>query len=74
MNTPNRWQSTAPANPHQPQPTTTLCLVVMMALTSTIILIQIQAAIHASTRDLLLVLAAGLLSLAEKNMPDQPES
>jgi hypothetical protein len=73
MNTPKRWQSTAPSSPQQPQPTTSLSLIVMMALSSTIILIQIQAALQASTRDLLLVVAAGLLALAEKNMPERPQ-
>jgi len=73
MNTPNRWQSTADPSPHQPRPANSLSLIVMMALSSTIILIQIQAAIQASTRDLLLVIAAGLLALAEKNMPERPQ-
>ncbi len=73
MNTRKRRQSTAESSPQQPRSTPSLSLVVMMALSFTIILIQVQAVTQGGARDLLPILAAGLLAAAGRSAPDHPE-
>jgi hypothetical protein len=56
-------QSTPGLNP-QPQPAASLPLAVMMALSFTIILIQLQSAMQGGAGDLLPILAAAFLAVA----------